>query len=61
MLTAAGHCCGGKPAQGCTIDIQPDTTLHHRHIIFLQTSGRTMVAGIGTFLTSVNANPVFLM
>lgn len=60
-LTAPGHETSGHPANGSTVDIEPDAARHHLHIVFLQAGGGAVVARIGAGVTGVDTGSVLLM
>lgn len=54
-LAAAAHEAGGRAADGGAIDVQGDTARHTADVRFLQTGGRTVIAGDRAIVTGVDA------
>ena len=61
VLAIATHeaCC--HSTHRCTVDIQCNARGHCLHIVFRQARGCTVIAGVGAFITRINAILVLLV
>jgi hypothetical protein len=58
-LAAARHECGRKAADCCAVDIELDAPRHHFHLVFAQTRGGTLIAGVGAFVARLDTGAEF--
>lgn len=54
-FTASRHVGSGHPADGGAIDIERDAPRHHLDVVFLQASGRAVIAGVGAIVAGTDA------
>ena len=60
-LRTAAHESGRRPADVCTIFVEPNALGHHLHILLLETGVAAMLALLSTTDTGVDARLKFLM